>query len=161
MKTLVFALLSMSLLSWTASASTVYTFTAHTVRGPIGFTYVAPESSTQSSLYVNSWTFAGCDTSGAPGWICMDAYLRRTTVNGMPIVEVTLDIVDLSGLGDGFATDQLSESFLGASLDSAGSYAGFLSPATLTITTSPDPSSAGSAFHEGTTTALREVSNPQ
>ncbi len=160
MKTLVFTLLSLSLLSWAASASTVYTFTAHTVRGPIGFTYIAPESSAQSSLYVNSWTFAGCDTSGAPGWICMDAYLRQTTVNGTPIVEVTLDIVDLAGLGDGFATDQLSESFTGASLDSAGSYEGFLSPATLTIATSPDPSSAGSVIQEQATTGPHEASNP-
>jgi hypothetical protein len=139
MKTLVFALLSMSLLSSVASASTVYTFTLHTVRGPIGFTYVAPEPLTQPSTYVNAWMFGGCDTTGAPGWICLDAYLRQTTINGLPVVQVTLDIVDLAGLGDGFASDQLNESFPGASLGSAGSYEGFLSPATFTITMSPNP----------------------
>jgi hypothetical protein len=142
MKTLVFALLSMPLLSWAASASTTYTFTVNTVRGPIGFTYIAPEPLAQSSNYVSSWTFAGCNTSGAPGWICLDAYLRQTTVNGVPIVQVTLDILNPAELGDAFAMDELTESFSGASLDSAGSYQGFLSDATFTVTMSPDPSSA-------------------
>ena len=134
MKTLVFALLVMPLLSWAASGSTVYTFTLQTPRGPIGFTYVSAEPLTQPATYVNPWMFAGCDTTGAPGWICRDAYLRQTTINGLPVVEVTLDLVYPPGLGDGFATDQLSESFPGASLESAGTYGGFLSPATFTIT---------------------------
>jgi hypothetical protein len=137
MKTLIFALLWMPLLSWGASGSTVYTFTVHTVRGPIGFTYVAPEPLTQSSTYVNSWMLAGCETAGAPGRICLDAYLRQTTINGLPVVQVTLNIIDPTSPGDAFAMDQLSESFPGALLDSAGSYAGFLSPATLTVTPEP------------------------
>jgi hypothetical protein len=141
MKTLVFALLSMSLLSGAASASTVYTFTLSTARGPIGFTYIAPESPTQPSIYVNSWTFAGCDTTGAPNRICLDAYLRQTTINGLPVVQVTLNILDLTDPSDAFAVDQLSESFPGASLGSPGSYGAFLSPATFTVTVSPDSSS--------------------
>ena len=140
MKTLVFALLWMPLFSWVASGSTVYTFTAHTAQGPIGFTYVAPEPLTQPSTYVNSWMLAGCNTTGAPGWICLDAYIRQTIINGMPVVQVTLDLAYPPGLGDGFATDQLSESFPGASLDSDGNYQGFLSPATFTVTLSPGSS---------------------
>lgn len=142
MKTLVFALLSMPLLSWAASASSTYTFTVNTVRGPIGFTYIAPEPLTQPSNYVNSWTFAGCDTSGAPGWICLDAYLRQTNVNGVPIVQITLDIANPAEWGDAFAMDELSESFPGASLDSVGSHQGFLSDSTFTVTMSTDSSSA-------------------
>ena len=112
MKKLVFALLGMPLFCWVASASTVYTFTLQTVRGPIGFTYVAPEPlSPASTTYVNSWMLAGCETTGAPGWICLDAYLRQTTINGLPVVQITLDLAYPPGLGDGFATDQLNESF--------------------------------------------------
>lgn len=138
MKKLVFALFWMPLLSWVASASTVYTFTLQTVRGPIGFTYVAPEPLTQSYTYVNSWMFTGCETTGAPGWICLGAYLHQTSINGLPVVQITLDLAYPPGGGDGFATDQLNESFPGASLESAGSYAGFLSPTTLLVTRQPD-----------------------
>jgi len=133
MKTLVFALLVMPLLSWAASGSAVYTFTLQTAQGPIGFTYVASEPLTQPATYVSSWMLAGCDTTGAPGWICRDAYLRQTSINGLPVVQVTLDLIYPPGLGDGFASDQLSESFPGASLESAGTYRGFLSPATFTV----------------------------
>jgi len=148
MKTLVFALLSIPFLSWIASASTVYTFTAQTVRGPIGFTFIAPEPLAQPSTYIGSWSFAGCDTTGAPGWTCLDAYLRQTTVNGLPVVQVTLEIIDLADPGDAFSIDQLSDSFPGASLDSAGTYEGFLSPATFTITMPSDSSPAGAATPE-------------
>ena len=154
MKTLVFALLGMPLLSWVTSGATVYTFTLQTVRGPIGFTYVAPESLTQTSTYVNSWMLAGCDTTGAPGWVCVDAYLRQTTIEGRPVVQITLDLVYPPGLGDGFATDQLNESFPGASLESAGSYPGFLSPSILSVSGPADNflTAASSSRDTGTET---------
>ena len=61
-------------------------------------------------------------------------------------MQVTLNIANLADPGDAFSTDQLSESFAGASLGTAGDYQSFLSPATLTITISPNssPATAGS-----------------
>jgi hypothetical protein len=121
-----------------AFGSTVYTFSEQTARGPVGFTYTAPDYLSASSVWISPWSFTACDISALPGWSCHNAILREYMLpNGQSTVAVALNLSDLSTTGFG-TTDQINESFPGATLTSDGTWSAFLSNATFTVHDPPD-----------------------
>ncbi len=134
----------------TAFGSTVYTFSEPTAGGTLGFTYTAPDYLNEPSVWISPWSFTACDTADLQSWNCSSAILRESTLpNGQSTVSVTFNLVDRSATGFG-TTDQINESFTGATLTNDGTWSAFLSNATFTvhdppdaITASPEPATWG------------------
>ena len=121
-----------------AFSSTVYTFSEPTVRGTIGFTYTVPDYLKESPVLISPWSFTACDTADLLNWSCSNAILREFTLpNGQSTVSVVFNLVDRTATGFG-ATDQINESFPGATLTTDGTWNAFLSNATLTVHDPPD-----------------------
>ena len=134
-----------------AFSSTVYTFSEPTPVGTFGFTYTAPDYLNASSVWISPWSFTACDTAGLSNWSCSSAILRESTLpNGQGVVSVILNLVDRSSTGFG-ATDQINESFPGATLKTDGAWTAFLSNATFTV---HDPPNAIDANPEPATWGL-------
>jgi hypothetical protein len=122
----------------TAFSSTVYTFSRPTARGIIGFTYTAPDYISSGSFRISPWSYTPCNISALSGWICGDAILRESTLpNGQSTVTVVFNLMDPTTTGFG-STDQIIESFPGATLGSDGTWSAFLSSATFIVHDPPD-----------------------
>jgi hypothetical protein len=118
--------------------STVYTFSEQTARGTVGFTYTTPDYLSEPSVWISPWRYTACNISALPGWVCNDAILRESTLlNGQSTVSVVFNLIDLRTTGFG-VTDQINESFPGATLTSDGTWSAFLSNANFTVHDPPD-----------------------
>jgi hypothetical protein len=129
-----FAVSLLSTLPTLAGASVIYRFSEPVGDASVGFTYTSSDYLTAASTLIPAGQFTRCDNSGMPAWNCTSARLNQMENNGPRSVEVYLTMTYAANPADAFSTDQLFDSFGGATLTATGTYRGHLNnAATFTV----------------------------